>query len=74
MTSAEKLLEILTAETAVLDPDDADNLAVVIQAGLPEVNWACQRNEPQPGRQYRLTGDRQTPSVMRGDDLADCEV
>lgn len=34
----------------------------------------CDPKEPQPGRQYRLTGDSQTPSVMRGDELADCEV
>ncbi len=39
-------------------------------------NWCrdCNPDEPQPGRQYRLTGDSKTPSVMRGDNLADCEV
>ncbi len=31
-------------------------------------------DEPEPGKVYRLTGDSSTPSVMRGDPLADCEV
>ena len=31
-------------------------------------------DEPEPGKVYRLTGDSSTPSVMRGDSLADCEV
>ena len=31
-------------------------------------------DKPEPGKIYRLTGDSRTPSVMRGDPLADCEV
>ena len=41
---------------------------------IPKAPAPVRTDEPEPGKIYRLTGDSSTPSVMRGDSLADCEV
>ncbi len=41
---------------------------------VPKAPAPVRTDEPEPGKVYRLTGDSSTPSVMRGDSLADCEV
>jgi hypothetical protein len=56
-------------ETAVAKIQKTEKPKVAPKAPSPK-----RTDKPEPGKIYRLTGGRDTPSVARGDPLADCEV
>jgi hypothetical protein len=39
-----------------------------------ESRFTREREQPEPGKVYRLTGGSDEPSIARGDALSDCEV